>query len=54
MVWYVTTQSSVTLLADSAVEDIPEADLYRYTRHRWVYVRDNQVFGSCVLTSQIQ
>ncbi|KAK0110887.1 hypothetical protein ONS96_002473 [Cadophora gregata f. sp. sojae] len=22
---------------DGSVEDIPEADLYRYTRHRWVY-----------------
>jgi hypothetical protein len=25
------------------VEDIPEADLYRYTRPRWVYVYGNPV-----------
>ena len=44
-VWYATARSIVTYLADSTVEDIPEADLYRYTRHRWVYVCGNLVSG---------
>lgn len=37
-----------------AVEDISEADLYQYTRHRWVYGYGNPHYWSCVLTSQLQ
>jgi len=39
--WYVTAQYKLTPYANSTVEDIPEADFYRYTRHRWVYVYGN-------------
>jgi hypothetical protein len=38
-------QSVAVSFANFTVEDIPETDIYRYTRHRWVYAFDNPLPG---------